>query len=631
MCARKLTRTVAVIGGVGLALYLGNKLRARAARKQGQGSILEMIAALADRTVPWHQVPLPFSLGVLIGYRNTLRRTNLHDTSTRRVAQSAEPALSQDDPRIRFRTADGTYNDLSDPSMGSSETRFGRNVPVNKTYPKDVLSPNPRTVSRELLTRETFQPAPSINLLTSAWIQFMVRDWLSHGKNEKQDPWRIQLDPGDDWHENPMTILRVRQDPTRRSEEQDLPPTFLNTETHWWDGSQLYGSTKALQEKIRTGVDGKLHIGRDNLTIVDDLALVQKADLAGWWAGQTIFFTLFTLEHNAICDRLRTEYPNWSDEELFQHARLIVAALLAKIHTVEWTPAIIAHPATVAALRAAWWGLQGETLHKLFGRLSDSEVISGIPGSQTNHFSVPYSLTEEFVAVYRLHPLIPDDLVFRSFRDDSVVEETTFPRVAGVHAREIVQKVGMTDLIYSFARMYCGAVRLHNFPRSLQHFERPDGLVVDLAAHDILRTRELGVPRYNEFRRLFHLPAPKTFDELTDNPEWAEQIRKVYNNDIEAVDLIVGMFAEPLPQGFGFSDTAFRLFTLMASRRLNSDRFFTTHFTPEVYTPAGLDWIENNGMTSVILRHYPELAPALRGVENPFAPWKGAQPAGAKA
>jgi hypothetical protein len=59
----------------------------------------------------------------------------------------------------------------------------------------------------------------------------------------------------------------------------------------------------------------------------------------------------------------------------------------------------------------------------------------------------------------------------------------------------------------------------------------------------------------------------------------------------------------------------------MASRRLESDRFFTTDFTPEMYTPAGMDWIEDNTMRDVLLRHFPSLKPALDGVENPFAPW----------
>jgi hypothetical protein len=100
-----------------------------------------------------------------------------------------------------------------------------------------------------------------------------------------------------------------------------------------------------------------------------------------------------------------------------------------------------------------------------------------------------------------------------------------------------------------------------------------------------------------------------------------EEIRRVYDGDIERVDLMVGMFAEPRPAGFAFSDTAFRIFILMASRRLNSDRFLSRDFTPEVYTPLGIDWVQNNSMIDVLLRHYPELRPSLRGSTNGFQPW----------
>ena len=88
---------------------------------------------------------------------------------------------------------------------------------------------------------------------------------------------------------------------------------------------------------------------------------------------------------------------------------------------------------------------------------------------------------------------------------------------------------------------------------------------------------------------------------------------------------MVGMFAEPLPEGFAFSDTAFRIFILMASRRLNSDRFFTRDYTPQVYTPAGhATGSTTTDMTTVLLRHFPELGPALRGLENAFVPWNEA-------
>ena len=179
----------------------------------------------------------------------------------------------------------------------------------------------------------------------------------------------------------------------------------------------------------------------------------------------------------------------------------------------------------------------------------------------------------------------------------------------------------MADVFYSFGRSHPGAITLHNYPRFLQHFDRPDGFKMDLAAIDILRSRERGVPRYAKFRELFHMKPLTSFEQITPNKQWQEEIREVYDGDLDAVDLQVGLLAEQAPKGFGFSDTAFRVFILMASRRLKSDRFFTTDYRPDVYTQVGLDWVADNDMRSVLLRHYPQLEPSLKGVKNPFAPW----------
>jgi hypothetical protein len=98
-------------------------------------------------------------------------------------------------------------------------------------------------------------------------------------------------------------------------------------------------------------------------------------------------------------------------DQIFDKARIVNCALMAKIHTVEWTPAILAHPALQIAMSANWWGIVGETLTKAVGRISKtSEAISGIPGSGVDHQGIPYALTEEFVSVYRMHSLIPGRL-----------------------------------------------------------------------------------------------------------------------------------------------------------------------------------------------------------------------------
>ncbi|MGI9094688.1 MAG: peroxidase family protein [Thermoleophilaceae bacterium] len=583
--------------------------------------VFDKASHLLDSRKGWDKLPTPLGLGVLVGVRNVLRRENLYDT-THEPAVDAPPVPPRDPRYVSARTPEGTYNDLDDPAMGMAGSRFGRNVPIERTWPESppaALEPSPRTVSRELLTREPFQPAETVNALVAAWLQFMIRDWFSHGKSPTDDPWRIEINEDDSWRgQRPMEIMRTRPDPTRPPDAVVTPPTYANTETHWWDASQIYGSSKEVEVRVRSGTDGKL-IVQDGLP-----PLPSEPDVArepGFWLGLYLMVAIFTLEHNAICDRLREAYPLWSDDELFERARLVNAALIAKIHTVEWTPAVISHPTTVIGLRANWWGLAGERFKRAFGRLGDNEVLSGITGGERDHYGVPYALTEEFVAVYRMHPLVPDHWSFRATADDTSIEELTFRDIAAPHTLEVLERIDVTDVLYTFGTQHPGVVCLHNFPRFLQEFERPDGQLMDLGAVDILRSRELGVPRYNEFRRLLHLAPAKDFDDLTDNPAWAEEIRRVYHGDIERVDLTVGMYAEPLPKGFAFSDTAFRIFVLMASRRLNSDRFFTHDYRPEVYTPEGLEWVDENSMMTVLLRHYPSLRPSMRGLDNAFAPW----------
>jgi hypothetical protein len=585
------------------------------------------ISQAVDHRIGWPRLPKSLGLLVLIGLRNILRQRNLHDTSSLPSQHPAQPGPLAA-AALSGRTDDGSYNDLQQPAMGMAGTRFGRNIPLSAAYqesPPELLSPNPRTVSRELLTRTAFQPATTLNMLAAAWIQFMVKDWFSHGSGDPGHTYELPLGKDDPWPQPPLTVLKTLPDPTRPPGSAG-PQTYLNQQTPWWDASQIYSGGTEPMDRLprRSGRDGKLIVGPDGRLVFPDDPKLNPGQVPGWWLGLEMMFTLFVLEHNAVCDALRRDYPGWTDEELYQRARLVISALIAKIHTAEWTPAIIAHPTTVAALHANWWGLAGEKVRQTFGRISKGEIISGIPGSATDNFGVPYSLTEEFSIVYRMHPLIPDDYTFRSADDGSELQQCTFRDVAGPHAHEVMCKLALQDLFYSFGVANPGALVLNNYPRFLQEFQRPDNdQLMDLAATDILRTRELGVPRYNEFRRLLHLKPARSFADLAGDAETAAKLREIYGG-IERVDTIVGMFAEKKPQGFGFSDTAFRVFILMASRRLNSDRYFTADFTTEMYTQTGMNWVQDTTMIDILLRHCPELRPAMRGVGNAFQPWVAA-------
>ena len=210
--------------------------------------------------------------------------------------------------------------------MGSLGSRFGRNVPLEATMrePEDrLLEPNPRLVSRELLTRHEFQPATTLNLLAGAWIQFEVHDWFSHGKNEAENPWLVPLDADDPWPEHPMPIERTRRDP---SADPGRPPTFVTDDTHWWDGSQIYGREPAFAKAIRTGAHGKLRLDEHGTDPAGDRGITSTSPVWPGTSGSvsrscTRSSCASTTRCATTCTR---RHPELGDDELFDKARLVV-------------------------------------------------------------------------------------------------------------------------------------------------------------------------------------------------------------------------------------------------------------------------------------------------------------------
>ncbi|WP_410960564.1 peroxidase family protein, partial [Salmonella sp. SAL4357] len=85
------------------------------------------------------------------------------------------------------------------------------------------------------MRREVFTPATSLNLLAAAWIQFQTHDWFAHGREMDGKPIEIGLADDDEWFEHPMRIPRTEPDSTRTHEDEGIPPTYLNSQSHWWD------------------------------------------------------------------------------------------------------------------------------------------------------------------------------------------------------------------------------------------------------------------------------------------------------------------------------------------------------------------------------------------------------------
>ena len=588
----------------------------------------------------WYRRPLSRAILTLAYMRDELNRRNLRDTYPKEALTGFQLRHQTPPAGVEsFRTANGSWNNLQNPMEGAAGTRFSRNVENKAIRPESgerLLSPSPREVSRKLLTRgDTMKEVLFLNLLAAAWIQFQTHDWVSHGEIVFDKPHEIPLAEDDParkkYHQTKMFVGKTQLDPTRLPQGEETPITFINEVTHWWDGSQIYGSDQKTLDRLRTGIDGKLRIDEDGRLPTGSNGVEETGFVRNWWVGLSILHTLFVKEHNAICDRLRTKHPRWDDLRLFNVARLINAAVMAKIHTIEWTPAILPNEAANSALNANWYGLATNFLRSRESRKTLSEInlrnpeLGGVVGNPIDKHEVPYSLTEEFVEVYRLHSLLPEALELRSHQDDSLIERIPLPATRQAGSSALTSRVSMVDLLYSFGNQHPGALELNNFPKFMQELSMPGNPLLDLGAVDILRARERGVPRYNEFRRQLLLKEIRTFEDLTDDKEQLRNLKEVYGDDVEALDLLIGTLAEApsrRPTNFGFGETLFQIFILNATRRLQADRFYTTCYNAETYTKEGLDWIDDADLRTVLLRHYPGLArTGLANVRNAFEPW----------
>jgi hypothetical protein len=289
----------------------------------------------------------------------------------------------------------------------------------------------------------------------------------------------------------------------------------------------------------------------------------------------------------------------------------------------------------------------------------------------TYHFGSPFNFPEEFVNAYRLHPMVPDVIEFRDLRRDAnkIHSNIPLPRILRGKATEAMRQQGIANWALSLGRQRMGTLTLHNHPLFLQNLpmprlKSPTGKV-DVLALDIMRDRERGIPRYNEFRRQYGLKQLTGFDEFidprlpkdspqrTEQQKIATQLRHIYgqhrcditktisnsrkNDDgkeindclghpdgtlvdnIEDLDAMVGWLSESVrPHGFAISETQFQIFILNASRRLFSDRFLTSSFRPEFYTHFGVKWVNENGPDGKVMEkgrpngHEMEISPLKR-------------------
>nr|GMD54091.1 alpha-dioxygenase 1 [Ipomoea batatas]GMD56971.1 alpha-dioxygenase 1 [Ipomoea batatas] len=579
-----------------------------------------------DKLGLWHKLPVFLGLAYLAIRRHLHQEYNLFNVGGTPTGVRYNPA---DYP---YRTADGEYNDPFNEGVGEEFSFFGRNIlPVDQS--NKLKKPEPMVVATKLLARRNLiDTGKQFNMIAASWIQFMIHDWIDHLEDTQQ----IELvAPKEVANQCPLKSFKFYKSKEEPTGFYDIKSGYRNRRTPWWDGSAIYGSNAGALQKVRTFKDGKLKIGKDGLLLQDKDGNIVSGDVRNTWAGLLSLQALFVMEHNAVCDALKKEYPELKDEELYRHARLVTSAVIAKVHTIDWTVELLKTDTLLAAMRTNWYGLLGKKFKDTFGHLG-WYLLSGLVGMKKpeNH-GVPYSLTEEFTSVYRMHQLLPEKLQLRNInaapgpnKSPPLSREVDMVDLIGQKGEQKLSEIGFARQMVSMGHQACGALELWNYPSWMRNLvpQNPDGTdrpdPIDLIALEVYRDRERSVARYNDFRRAILLIPISKWEDLTDDEEAVKTLREVYGDDVEELDLLVGLMAEKKIKGFAISETAFIIFVLMASRRLEADRFFTSNYNEETYTKKGLEWVNTTeSLKDVLDRHYPEMSEKWMNSTSAFSVW----------
>ena len=454
-------------------------------------------------------------------------------------------------------------------------------------------------------------------MLAAAWIQFMTRDWFSHGSGDKNNPWQIPLPAGDDFPQNPMLIPKTIADPTRPPDDQRATHARQPRRRRGGTRSQMYPTDEQVADQrahrqrrqVAAGPAGRRRAACRRRCWTS----WRRCPAGGWDSGCCSRCSRASTTPFAI--DWQREYPDWSDEQLFQKARLINAALLAKIHTVEWTPAIIAHPTTRFALRGNWWGVGGEQAQSAAAPHLGQR---NRPRHSRHAGRASHRAVLADGGVRRRLPHAPVDprrvLIPPRGRRRHASSSAAFDQVTDVNGNELLQSTpidGPAVLVRHAVSRCAAAAQLSEAAAALHPTRRQDRGP---------RRRSTSCACANSACRATRCSAScctcgrsRPFEDITDNPRWARQMREVYEGRIDRVDLMVGHVRRAQAdrirlQRHGISHLHSDGVAAVEERPLLRQRLHARGVHAR-----GMDWIENTTMSDVLMRHYP----GLRGALNP--------------
>jgi hypothetical protein len=497
---------------------------------------------------------------------------------------------------VEWRTIDGTNNNGVILNQGAAETeqiRFG----YGNRFPDDngdqiITEPereNPRTISNVIHGQDG--NLPSARQLTD-WI-FQWGQWITHDLDLTRNgpefdvlsdgttgDFRIPIeDPNDPLFNGNNPFI-----PFNRSEFFEGTGVggenreVVNSITSYIDASLVYGSDPVRAAELRTFNNGRLKTsangqllplntaGLPNADQFDDgAALFLAGDVrANEQIGLTVVHTLFVREHNRLANRIHNLYPQLNDEEIYQLARRIVGAEIQKITYEEYLPAMFGHDFAIDPDAASYDETVDASITNSF-----AHAIFRFGHSQINERTLRVNNNNQTVGSLSIRD---------AFFNPDILKNN--PANVGLILKGLASQVGQENDLHL----------VDGIRNNL--FGPPGAGGLDLAALDIQRGRDHGLPDYNNLRGNYGLTEVTSFAEISSDPAIQQKLEQLFGN-VDNIDPFVGALAEDHLPGSSAGPLITAVVSNQFLRLRDGDRFFYTNDellnSPEVRRIINLD------------------------------------------
>jgi len=461
----------------------------------------------------------------------------------------------------RYRTFNGLCNNLDNPYWGASLTAFRRLIQPD--YSDAISIPRLSVTGQDLPTtrhisaghhRDMGYHDHAVTVFLISWGQAIDHDMTftadTKDRSSDTDPaccsksasdrhaecWPIEIPANDPFYSlfRRSCMEFVRSASSLKPECKLGPRTQLNLITSVIDANWVYGTDKTTSDSLRTFKGGKLvstplfreHGLKDllprKMENPDDGCIRATPDTFCFLAGDprvneqlvlSVTHIIFMREHNRMAGELATINAHWDDERIYQEVRHIMAALVQQITYNEFLPMVLGKD-LMAKYQLI---LNRDGYYHGY----DAEVDPTLPASFTaaafrfGHSLLPatverWSVSHKYIGAERLSKMLrqPYDLYKGGYCDQYI---------SGL----------MNQVSQAMDSSMSQEVTNHLF----QDSDKSWGL--DLAALNMQRGRDHGIPSFNVFRDYCGLGSARSWQDLEGS----------FSN--ETLHHFAGMYASP--------------------------------------------------------------------------------------